>query len=153
MERMAKKIKITDSGCWEYLGCGLPNGYKKVGRDGVTWLAHRYAYHVNKGPIPDGMHVCHHCDNRACVNPAHLFLGTREDNMRDMISKGRHDFSNLRTGTWIANRKNLIPAEKIQKMRELRASGVAGTQIAKEFGVSFQYVYALSKESERRASC
>jgi hypothetical protein len=88
-ERFWKKIKKTD-GCWFWPGAINNKGY------GHSWmypnneLAHRIAWQLTYGPIPDGLYVCHHCDNRRCVRPDHLFLGTQQDNLHDMKVKGRH---------------------------------------------------------------
>lgn len=75
------------SGCWLWEGSG--ERYGKFMYNRVYYIAHRVAYFLNVGPIPDGIYVCHKCDNTFCVNPDHLFLGTQKDNMQDMISKGR----------------------------------------------------------------
>lgn len=74
------------SGCWKWLGMINQNRYGVSGRGK---LAHRASWEMFKYPIPKGLFVLHKCDNPACVNPDHLFLGTHQDNMRDMVSKGR----------------------------------------------------------------
>lgn len=84
--------------CWPYVGgkrrerCNanrvIDYGKYKA-RDGKTWNAHRYSWFLTNGPIPDGLMVCHTCDNPPCCNPAHLFLGTSQDNADDMVAKGR----------------------------------------------------------------
>lgn len=78
-------------GCWEWTGSRNPvNGYGQFHPTKHTnYRAHRFAYEVSVGPIPPGMLVMHACDNRRCVNPAHLSLGTQLDNMRDAVAKGR----------------------------------------------------------------
>lgn len=90
--RFDRKCRPTASGCIEYDGARHGNGYRNVGRNGKSWLAHRYAWTLRNGAVPDGLMVLHACDNRACVNVDHLFLGTAKDNTRDMMAKGRQKF-------------------------------------------------------------
>jgi hypothetical protein len=86
--------KVDKNGeCWEWTGSRQGNGYGRFrtvgGRQGRTDYAHRLAALDALGPVPDGMEVCHRCDNRRCVRPDHLFYGTRTDNVRDCMAKGR----------------------------------------------------------------
>lgn len=89
--RFWAKVDRTDD-CWTWTAATTGSGYGRFGHQNARggWVAaHRFAYELANGPIPDGMFVCHKCDNPPCVNPSHLFLGTHQDNMRDMDAKGR----------------------------------------------------------------
>lgn len=82
-------IPEPNSGCWLWLGGTNAKGYAHFKYDNVQRRANRFSWEAHKGPIPDGLHVLHSCDNRLCVNPDHLFLGTNQDNVDDKIKKGR----------------------------------------------------------------
>jgi hypothetical protein len=89
-------IPEPNSGCWLWEGATNGTGHGRIGwrRGGVSYFAyvHRLAWEQANGPVPDGISVLHRCDVRACCNPEHLFLGTQQDNVRDMHAKGRYKF-------------------------------------------------------------
>lgn len=136
------RYRVVAGGRWEFVGALLPNGYGKAGREGRTWLAHRLAWAVWRGGIPEGACVLHRCDNRKCVNADHLFLGDRFDNMQDMISKDRANFVGFQSPNFRrpAPRKGSLNGRakltESQVRLILSQEGRRHCDVAAEFGVS-----------------
>lgn len=119
--------------CWEWQGPINPNGYGRFVVQNKHVLAHRWAYAAFVGPIPNGQNVCHACDNRRCVNPHHLWLGTQSENLRDAVAKGRMKPPALRGE---ANRNRKLDADTVRKIRAMHEGGFPRYRIAAHFGVA-----------------
>lgn len=133
VDKFWSKVKKVESGCWEW------QGSKNEGRNGAggygvfqyakkRWLTHRFSWFLAHGQ-DSPMHVLHSCDNRRCVNPGHLIEGTHQDNMDDMVSKGRNTF-----GERVPQAK--LTAEQVQEIRTLLDRGVTGKKLAQEYSIS-----------------
>ena len=112
---------VTDaSGCRVWCGLKIWNGYGVLTLKSKPYFVHRLAWEIENGPIPNGLFVCHHCDNRACINLRHLFLGTNAENMADMSRKERQGQAKLNA----------------EAVLEIRASSDTQRSLAKKFGVA-----------------
>ena len=134
-ERFWEKVRKSD-GCWTWLGACNRTGYGMIGRDYTNALAHRVSWELHYGAIGD-LCVLHKCDNPPCVNPHHLFLGTRADNTADMIAKGRRRQGVVYPGP--ANSSAKFTMAQVREIRALYQPDVLGrgcTTLARQFGVS-----------------
>lgn len=139
------------SGCWEWAGRRSDAGYGRLTFRGHEDYAHRVSYLVFRGEIPNGLLVCHECDNPPCANPKHLFLGTELDNSRDAQRKGR-----LASGFSRASRGESHGCAKltwadVREMRRLGAEGATNRVLREQFGVSKSQVARVLREESWKA--
>lgn len=124
--------------CWPWTGA-KNQGYGWFRFDGRSQRASRVVWVIERGPIPGSLYVCHVCDNRACVNPEHLFLGTAGDNVRDMVAKGR-DVSHVCPDRFCrgeAHGMSKLTASDVLEIRERYGlGGISQAMLGREYGVS-----------------
>lgn len=153
-----KVIRGYGGDCWIWGGAGHDEGYGAFAINRKLHTAHRASYMLHKGPIPEGMFICHSCDVKRCVNPDHLWAGNQVANMQDCIRKGRHSHGETHSES-LRNRKikredycfvkypHLVPRgeknffaklteEKVRLIRMLISQGVKQNAIAKQMGIS-----------------
>ena len=141
---LADKIKaysdVVESGCWEWNRYRMPGGYGRIRHEGHMWLAHRLSYRAFNGDIPDGLVVRHKCDNRCCVNPDHLEVGTQKDNVHDSINRGSFVYRDNPKG---ADHPNAKLTEK--QVKEILNSNETQRSLAAKYGVSFQLISQIKR--------
>jgi hypothetical protein len=127
--------------CWEWTGQTVRGGYGRVGWRGRKVLAHRLSYELYVGHVPEGMHVCHSCDNPRCVRPSHLFVGTRQDNIDDMVRKGRQNTGGWRTGGERNAMAKLDWAAVVEIRGKYEPRTYSLSRLAREYGVTVATIH------------
>lgn len=142
IERFWQKVRKSD-GCWEWTAGRSRNGYGLFWVSRSMFTAHRVVWTITHGEIPHGLYVCHHCDNRKCINPAHLFLGTHRDNMLDMLAKGRANLESKHV--WGENHGQAkLTRRDVATIHTYLESGMNKREIGVLMGVSVDTIRAIA---------
>lgn len=130
-ERFLSHVSIHENhnDCWEWTGGKFHNKYGQFGINRKHYYAHRVSYALFVDMIPDGMEVCHSCDNPGCVNPKHLFLGTHQENINDKVRKNRQAKGENQG-------RHKLSEQNIYQIREMLEQDYTQQEIANIFGVS-----------------
>jgi len=140
LERMKKRFIKRENGCWEWIGTKSQCGYGVISVGGIKVFAHRLMYTLFNGIIPDGIFVCHKCDNPSCCRWDHLFLGTVQENSRDMVNKNRQ-----------AKGENIGSAKLTEHdVLNIRQDTRPTKEIAAEYNIDSAYVCRLKKRCKWR---
>ena len=154
----ANILLIPEVSCWVWVGC-ISNGYGALTRGGKIFKAHRLIFERYIGDIPEGMFVCHKCDNKWCVNPDHLFAGTPNDNMADKVLKNRQSRGIKHSGSFkmSENFKNSIkhgenhPMSRLSDIQrheiiKLISDGETQSKIAVKYGVTQSNISHINRK-------
>lgn len=141
-QRFMSKVSVGDD-CWIWTAGRFPSGYGAFSLKGRLYRAHRMAFMLFRGEIPPGLCVCHRCDQPACVNPAHLFLGTNAENSADMVAKHRH-------AAGVRNGRAKLTEDDVREIRECIREGDSQRHVAQRFGVSQVLVGLIARRKSWR---
>lgn len=138
-EKFWKRVNKTEY-CWIWMGAHQKDGYGILTYHQKGYLAHRLSYELCNGLIPDGLYVCHTCDNPSCVNPSHLYLGTQSDNMKDRARRGRNNQTR-------ANHPRAKFSEKEIEIIRTNYTGMRGEQrrLARKYNVAESTIRSIVK--------
>jgi hypothetical protein len=134
-EKVDKNSSTT--GCWEWQGAKDKDGY---GNSFHKSKPHRWIFQYINGPITSQQFVCHHCDNPSCVNPDHLWLGTLQDNHRDMMIKGRHGYGR---SPGISNPAAKLTEQQVLEIRDLYKAGMSRNKLAKKYNMHWTSIHDI----------
>jgi len=138
-QSIIKRMQVSQNGCWEYSLALRKNGYARITFERKSWYAHRLSYVAFGGTFIDGCDICHSCDNRKCVNPTHLFQGTRKNNMIEAKLKNR-----MATGFNLPQTK--LSQSDIKNIINYGISGLKHKEIAEKYNVTRSLVtYYINK--------
>jgi hypothetical protein len=146
VDKERSNIFYNGERCWEWARGCFPNGYGSVKFGNKTRHTHRVSYELAFGDIPQGLLVLHHCDNKPCVNPRHLFVGTVQDNSDDKVSKGRQPAGETN------GRCKLSDEQVAEIRRRYKPYGIGGGSspaLSKEFGVSHNQIQRIVRREQR----
>jgi len=136
-------VEIDGNDCWNVISHQPKDtGYIAFTRNGKHIRIHRYIYEKYFGPIPKGLFVCHSCDNRKCINPKHLWLGTNRENLQDMIEKGRNNNQKLSV-LGEDNSQAKLTEKDIISIRKERKTGLTMKSLAQKYNVSDSNIHRI----------
>ncbi len=138
LERLMERVVVDPTTvCWNWTGKLMHHGYGRMELGGKQMYAHRASWAIHQREVPEGKILCHHCDNRRCVNPEHMYVGTAQDNSNDAVERDR-----LERGAHRYNSK--LTAENVAEIRTL-FSVKSDIEIARQFGVHDATIYNIRK--------
>src|SRR5262245_59597698 len=140
--------KRMPSECWEWQGNKDKAGYGRIKFKDKYHKAHRLSYEINVGPVPEGLFICHHCDNPPCVNPNHLYAGTPRDNNNDTVARGRNVCGEKhwtrskpeRVLRGEAHGRAKLTSEQVTAIRQAYANGFSQSHLAVQYGVNWSTI-------------
>lgn len=139
IRRFWKRVnKSGPNGCWIWTGARNSLGYGAIMIKRKHWLSHRISYALLCGSPDPKLMLCHHCDNKACVNPSHMFLGTSKDNLADAAKKGR-------TARGQRHSMHKLNENEVLNIRELSSCGKSAIDISKLFNISYTHAWSITK--------
>ena len=145
-DRLMKYIKIMPSGCWEWQGNRHYKGYGRIQLDGKPQFAHRVSFRILKGDYQPIDLILHKCDNKPCVNPDHLYKGTKQDNARDMIERGQYH-------RWVGENAPLAKLNDAQVIRlriDHASRKFSVAQLEKMYGIKKSQIHNIVTDKQRK---